>query len=130
MSPLGLVLIALGWSAAVWAGASLFCRMKPAPKLAQAIWRGAALVMIAPFAASLVLPSPAAAFVAGADDETSGLVVLRVAEVCQFQEQLFRTIAKCAGPDAASFKDQFGLPCTFAAPDFFFFSLHCVCFLC
>ncbi|RAN41755.1 MULTISPECIES: M23/M56 family metallopeptidase [unclassified Hyphomonas] len=56
MSPLGLVLIALGWSAAVWAGASLICRMKPAPKLAQAIWRGAALVMIAPFAASLVLP--------------------------------------------------------------------------
>ena len=56
MSPLGLVLIALGWSAAVWAGASLICRMKPAPKLAQAIWRGAVLVMIAPFAASLFLP--------------------------------------------------------------------------
>ena len=35
MSPLGLVLIALGWSAAVWAGASLICRMKPASKLAQ-----------------------------------------------------------------------------------------------
>lgn len=56
MSPLGLVLIALGWSAAVWAAASLICRMKPAPKVAQAIWRGAALVMAAPFAASLVLP--------------------------------------------------------------------------
>ncbi|MEZ5999403.1 peptidoglycan DD-metalloendopeptidase family protein [Hyphomonas sp.] len=56
MSPLGLVLIALGWSAIVWAGASLICRMKPAPELAQAIWRGAALVMIAPYAASLFLP--------------------------------------------------------------------------
>ncbi|WP_321490750.1 M23/M56 family metallopeptidase [uncultured Hyphomonas sp.] len=62
MSPLGLVLLVLGWSAAVWAGASLICRMKPAPKLAQAIWRGAALVMLAPFAASLFLPGLPARF--------------------------------------------------------------------
>jgi bla regulator protein blaR1 len=56
MSPAGLVLLALGWSALVWAGASLICRMKPAPKLAQAIWRGAALMLAAPFAASLIVP--------------------------------------------------------------------------
>ncbi|KDA04424.1 M56 family metallopeptidase [Hyphomonas oceanitis] len=56
MSPLGLVLLALGWSAVVWAGASLICRMKPTPKLAQAIWRGAALMLVAPFAASLFVP--------------------------------------------------------------------------
>ena len=56
MSPAGLVLLALGWSALVWAGASLICRMKPAPKLAQAIWRGAAMILVAPFAASLIVP--------------------------------------------------------------------------
>ena len=41
MSPLGLILLVLGWSAAVWAGASLICRKQPSPKVAQAIWRGA-----------------------------------------------------------------------------------------
>lgn len=56
MSPLGLVLLALGWSAAVWAAASLICRMNPAPKTAQAIWRCAALALLAPFAASLIVP--------------------------------------------------------------------------
>ena len=56
MSPLGLVLLALGWSAAVWAGASLICRKQPPPKVAQAIWRGAGLALAAPFAASLVVP--------------------------------------------------------------------------
>lgn len=56
MSPAGLFLLDLGWSALVWVGASLICRMKPAPKLAQAIWRGAALMLAAPFAASLIVP--------------------------------------------------------------------------
>ena len=56
MSPLGLVLLVLGWSAAVWAGASLICRKQPSPKVAQAIWRGAALALLAPFAAALVVP--------------------------------------------------------------------------
>ena len=56
MSPLGLILLVLGWSAAVWAGASLICRKQPSPKVAQAIWRGAALALLAPFAAALVVP--------------------------------------------------------------------------
>lgn len=56
MSPAGLVLLALAWSAAVWAVASLICRMRPAPKTAQAIWRTAALALLAPFAASLIVP--------------------------------------------------------------------------
>jgi len=56
MSPLGLVLLVLGWSAALWAGASLICRKQPSPKVAQAIWRGAALALLAPFAAALVVP--------------------------------------------------------------------------
>ena len=56
MSPLGLVLLVLAWSAAVWAGASLICRKQPSPKVAQAIWRGAALALMAPFAAALVVP--------------------------------------------------------------------------
>lgn len=56
MSPLGLVLLVFGWSAAVWAGASLICRKQPSPKVAQAIWRGAALALLAPFVAALVVP--------------------------------------------------------------------------
>lgn len=56
MSPAGLVLLVLVWSGLVWAGASLICRMGPRPKLAQAIWRGAALVLFAPFAAALFVP--------------------------------------------------------------------------
>lgn len=83
-------------------------------------------------AAFLAPPRPATAFEAGSDDETSGLVVLRVAEVClqnrlnvknayvtsaavnsqvcQFQEKVLRTIAKCSKPNAKSLVDQFGLP--------------------
>ena len=60
-------------------------------------------------AAAVVAPQRANAFVGG-DEETSGLVVLRIAEVCDFQEKLLRTIAKCSGPGAADLKDQFGLP--------------------
>ncbi|MEZ5998794.1 MAG: peptidoglycan DD-metalloendopeptidase family protein [Hyphomonas sp.] len=56
MSIQGLVLLALGWSGAVWLAAHLICRMKPSPEAAQAIWRGAGLMMLAPFAASLVVP--------------------------------------------------------------------------
>jgi hypothetical protein len=54
--------------------------------------------------------APVAAFVAGEDEEVSGLVVLRVAEVCAFQEKLLRTIAACSsrrsGQEGPS--DQFG----------------------
>ncbi|MBD3769960.1 MAG: peptidoglycan DD-metalloendopeptidase family protein [Rhodobacterales bacterium] len=56
MSPAGLVVLVLVWSGLVWAGASLICRMGPAPKLAQAIWRGAALVLLAPFVAAFFVP--------------------------------------------------------------------------
>ena len=64
---------------------------------------------LAAAAAAVVAPQRANAFVGG-DEETSGLVVLRIAEVCDFQEKLLRTIAKCSGPGAADLKDQFGLP--------------------
>ncbi|RAN37459.1 M23/M56 family metallopeptidase [Hyphomonas pacifica] len=57
MSPLALVLLALIWSAIVWAGASLICRMRPSPVMAQATWRGAAFLLIAPFAASVCVPA-------------------------------------------------------------------------
>ncbi|MCA8902703.1 MAG: peptidoglycan DD-metalloendopeptidase family protein [Hyphomonas sp.] len=57
MSIIGLVLLAVLWSGVVWAAAALICRMQPSPKAAQAIWRGAALMMVAPFAASLIVPS-------------------------------------------------------------------------
>ena len=70
-------------------------------------------VLVGGFAAALALevqPQAASAFVAGTDEETSGLVVLRVAEVCDFQEKLLRTIAKCSGPNAKELVDQFGLP--------------------
>lgn len=53
---------------------------------------------------------PAAAFIAGEDEEKSGLVVLRVAEVCNFQEKLLRSLAACANPAQADEKDQFGNP--------------------
>jgi murein DD-endopeptidase MepM/ murein hydrolase activator NlpD len=56
MSPIGLLLLAFGWSAAVWAGATLLCRLRPSPRTAQAIWRAAALLVFVPFAAALVLP--------------------------------------------------------------------------
>lgn len=41
-------------------------------------------------------PRGAGAFVAGKDEEISGLVVLRVAEVCDFQEKLLRQLAACS----------------------------------
>ena len=58
----------------------------------------------------------AEAFVAGTDEEISGLVVLRAAEVCQFQEKLLRQVAACtkyrkdkaAGLAAKDATDQFG----------------------
>ena len=53
---------------------------------------------------------PASAFIAGEDEEKSGLVVLRVAEVCNFQEKLLRSLAACANPAQADEKDQFGNP--------------------
>jgi hypothetical protein len=40
--------------------------------------------------------SAASAFIAGQDEEVSGLVVLRIAEVCQFQEKLLRQLAACS----------------------------------
>lgn len=59
-------------------------------------------------AASGFAPLPASAFIAGTDEEKSGLVVLRVAEVCSFQEKLLRTLAACADPKTKDAKDQFG----------------------
>lgn len=56
MSPAGLVLLAFVWSALVWAGACLICRLKPSPQMAQTVWRAAALALAAPFAASLIVP--------------------------------------------------------------------------
>lgn len=56
MSATGLILLALGWSAVVWAAAALVCRLRPSPRTAQAIWRAAALMIFAPFAAALVMP--------------------------------------------------------------------------
>ena len=74
--------------------------------------RRAATVTIAAAPMSLLRPSRAAAFVAGADEEVSGLVVLRVAEVCAFQEKLLRTLATCGNGKPLTGKDapvdQFG----------------------
>ena len=47
MSLLGLVCLALGWSAALWLLATALCALLPSPKMAQAIWRGAAALMFA-----------------------------------------------------------------------------------
>ena len=57
MNPVGLFLLALGWSGAVWTGAALICRLQPAPRAAQTTWRVAAALMFAPFLAALVAPS-------------------------------------------------------------------------
>jgi len=64
-------------------------------------------------AGPLLGPAPAGAFVAGQDQETSGLVVLRVAEVCGFQEKVLRILADCGnGVKGKGLKDdatdQFG----------------------
>lgn len=56
MSLLGLVCLALVWSAALWLLATGLCALKPSPKMAQAIWRGAAALMFAPFLASAFMP--------------------------------------------------------------------------
>ena len=73
--------------------------------------RRGAIAAAASAVVSFVSPvQRAEAFVAGSDQETSGLVVLRVAEVCNFQEKLLRTISKCSGPNAKDLLDQFGLP--------------------
>ena len=69
------------------------------------------MISVASASSLLVQPAPpATAFVAGTDQEVSGLVVLRVAEVCEFQEKLLRTIARCADPKQKDAVDQFGLP--------------------
>ncbi|MEH6742235.1 peptidoglycan DD-metalloendopeptidase family protein [Hyphomonas sp.] len=56
MSLPGLVCLALGWSAALWLLATALCALKPSPKMAQAIWRGAAALMFAPFLTSAFMP--------------------------------------------------------------------------
>lgn len=66
MSPLILILLALGWSGLIWAGARFAARGSQ-PRTAQAIWRGAAALAPMPFLLSLVvpaLPAPAAAPIA------------------------------------------------------------------
>ena len=67
-------------------------------------------------AAALLVPQAATAFIAGKDEEVSGLVVLRVAEVCQFQEKLLRQLAQCSAQQKSkterpSAADQFGNAC-------------------
>ena len=56
MSLPGLVCLAFVWSGILWLAATLLCRLKPSPRAAQAIWRVAAAMVLAPFAASLVVP--------------------------------------------------------------------------
>lgn len=66
MSPPVLILLALGWSGLAWAGAH-FAARRSRPRAAQAIWRGAALLVPLPFLLSLIvpaLPAPAAAPIA------------------------------------------------------------------
>ena len=91
----------------------LLLSMLALPALApmQRAWDRRQLLGATVAATSLGL-SPANAFVAGADEEVSGLVVLRVAEVCTFQENLLRTLAACNNgsptKEQLSAKDQFG----------------------
>ena len=56
MSLFGLIALAFGWSAALWLLATVLCTLKPSPRMAQAIWRGAAALMFAPFLASAFMP--------------------------------------------------------------------------
>ena len=56
MSVFGLVCLALIWSAALWGLATALSSLHPSPKAAQAIWRGAAALMFAPFLASAFMP--------------------------------------------------------------------------
>lgn len=57
MSALGLLLVALMWSGAVWAGSALLMRLGPSPRLARSIWRAAAGLTLLPFLAAPLLPA-------------------------------------------------------------------------
>ena len=57
MSALGLLLVALVWSGAVWAGSALLMRLGPSPRLARSIWRAAAGLTLLPFLAAPLLPA-------------------------------------------------------------------------
>ena len=89
---------------------------QPSSKI-QRLWGRRGFVGAAAATAGLLGPAtggsvgvPAAqAFLAGKDEEVSGLVVLRVAEVCNFQEKLLRALAACSNPSKSDIKaDQFG----------------------
>lgn len=56
MSVIGLVCLTFLWSAAMWVLATALLSLNPSPKAAQAIWRGAAALMFAPFVASAFMP--------------------------------------------------------------------------
>lgn len=56
MSVIGLVCLTFLWSAAMWVLATALSSLNPSPKAAQAIWRGAAALMFAPFVASAFMP--------------------------------------------------------------------------
>lgn len=54
MTGLGFVTLTLVWSAILWLAAKLLVMIGPSPKIAQTIWRGAAILMVLPFAAALL----------------------------------------------------------------------------
>ena len=54
MTALGFVMLTLVWSGMLWIAAKLLVMIGPSPKLAQTIWRGAAVLMILPFAAAFL----------------------------------------------------------------------------
>lgn len=56
MSLAGLIVLAVCWSGLVWAGGAYLSRGL-SPSKAQAVWRSTALLVAAPFALSLVVPS-------------------------------------------------------------------------
>ena len=56
MSVIGLVCLTFLWSTALWVLATALSSLNPSPKAAQAIWRGAAALMFAPFVASAFMP--------------------------------------------------------------------------
>ena len=56
MSIPALISLSLAWSGLVWLMAYLICCLNPRPKLAQAIWRSAALLLVLPFLAAPFLP--------------------------------------------------------------------------
>ena len=57
MSLLVLILMMIAWSGMLWGLAALVCRFGPSPKLAQAVWRTAALLMFAPLVAAQFMPA-------------------------------------------------------------------------